>query len=358
MEARCILMNITTGKILSAQKVVVYGPEGIGKSTFASKFPNPLFSDTEGSTKRLDVRRLDKPTSSEMLTQQIEYIKTHPDICSTYVIDTADWAEKIISSNLCARCKKSGIEEFGYGKGYVYLAEDFGKLLNALEELITIGINVVITAHAQMRKFEQPDEVGSYDRWELKLTKYTAPMLKEWADCVLFVNYKTIVEKTSNNKYKATGGRRVMYTEHNACWDAKNRYDLPAEVDFDYSVIAPFILDKSSNTPTVVNNTPVTAPQAKLEIDNIVDNEQTPKVENKPQPRSSIPDGIPKALADLMLANEVTEEEIQLVVSQRGYFPIDTKIIDYGNDFIEGCLIGAWSQMFDLIMQNRDLPFN
>lgn len=348
-------MNITTGKVLSAQKVVVYGPEGIGKSTFASKFPNLLFSDTEGSTKRLDVRRFDKPTSAEMLTQQIEYIKAHPDICSTYVIDTADWAEKIVSSSLCARCKKTGIEDFGYGKGYTYLAEDFGKILNHLEDLISLGINVVVTAHAQMRKFEQPEEVGAYDRWELKLTKQTAPMLKEWADCVLFVNYKTIVEKTSDNKYKATGGRRVMYTEHNSCWDAKNRYELPAEVDFDYSVIARFIPDKSGNATAVVNNTP--ASQPKSEIDNIVDNEQ-PKPEPKPKPKTTVPDGIPKALADLMLANDVSEEDVQLVVSQRGYFPIDTKIADYGNDFIEGCLIGAWSQMFELIMQNKDLPFN
>ena len=66
-------MNITSGIIKSAQKVVIYGPEGIGKSTFASQFPDPLFIDTEGSTKKLNVRRYDKPTSWEMLMQQISY---------------------------------------------------------------------------------------------------------------------------------------------------------------------------------------------------------------------------------------------------------------------------------------------
>lgn len=44
-----------------------------------------------------------------------------------------------------------------------------------------------------MRKFEQPDEIGSYDRWEMKLTKNVAPLVKEWADMVLFANYKTFV---------------------------------------------------------------------------------------------------------------------------------------------------------------------
>ena len=80
-------MNITSGKIMSAQKVVIYGPEGIGKSTMASKFPNPLFCDVEGGTKRLDVRRFDRPTTLEMVIRQIEYVKQNPTLCKTFVIE-------------------------------------------------------------------------------------------------------------------------------------------------------------------------------------------------------------------------------------------------------------------------------
>ena len=58
--------EITEGVINGAQKVVFYGPEGIGKTTFAMKFPDPLFIDTEGSTKKYDVRRLPKPTSCKI----------------------------------------------------------------------------------------------------------------------------------------------------------------------------------------------------------------------------------------------------------------------------------------------------
>ena len=86
-------------------------------------------------------------------------------------IDTADWAELLAIQHICAKAKVSGIEDFGYGKGYTYLEEEFGKLLNLLSEIIDSGINVAIAAHAQMRKFEQPDETGAYDRWELKLEK-------------------------------------------------------------------------------------------------------------------------------------------------------------------------------------------
>ncbi len=163
-------MNITSGVIPSAQKVIVYGPEGIGKSTFASKFPDPLFSDTEGSTKKLNIKRFDAPSSWEMLLQQVQYVRDNIP-CKTYVIDTADWAEKLCAQAVCAAHKKQSIADFGYGTGFTYLKDEFGRLLNLLDEVISKGINVVITAHSYLRKFEQPDEMGAYDRYEMKLTK-------------------------------------------------------------------------------------------------------------------------------------------------------------------------------------------
>lgn len=190
-------MQITKGKRARAQKVVVYGPEGIGKSTFAAQFPEPLFIDTEGSTDNMDVSRLDKPSSYTMLKNEIAWVKANPTVCKTLVIDTIDWAESLVIADVCAQHGKKGIEDFGWGNGYTYTKEEMGRLLNQLGELVDLGINVVLTAHAQMRKFEQPDEMGSYDRWELKLGKktssQTAPLVKEWADMVLFANYKTVV---------------------------------------------------------------------------------------------------------------------------------------------------------------------
>lgn len=241
-------MNITRGKIKSAQKVVIYGPEGIGKSTFASQFPNPLFIDTEGSTKNLDVARMDKPTSWTMLKSQLEYVKNNPTVCKTVVIDTIDWAEQLCIDDVCAQYGKKGIEDFGYGNGYVYEKEEFGRFLNSLEDLIDKGINVVLTAHAQLRKFSQPDEIGEYDRWELKLGKKTAsqisPLVKEWADMVLFANYKTVAVATDKDgkKYKAQGGGRVMYTLHHPCWDAKNRHGLPEEMDLATQALPIFLM--------------------------------------------------------------------------------------------------------------------
>ena len=84
--------NITSGPTATAQKVVLYGVEGIGKSTFASQFPNPVFIDTEGSTANMNVQRLDNQNSWQMLIDEVNYVK-QTKICSTLIIDTADWAE-------------------------------------------------------------------------------------------------------------------------------------------------------------------------------------------------------------------------------------------------------------------------
>lgn len=346
-------MKITRGKIASAQKVVIYGPEGIGKSTFAAQFPDSLFIDTEGSTKNMDVARMDKPTSWTMLKNQIAYIKANPAVCKTLIIDTIDWAEQLCLSDICAAYGKKGIEDFGYGNGYVYEKEEFGRFLNSLEELIDRGVNVVLTAHAQLRKFSQPDEFGEYDRWELKLGKKTgsqiSPLVKEWADMVLFANYKTVAVQADKegNKFKAQGGERVMYTEHHPCWDAKNRHGLAALLPFDYKQIAHIF---TAVQPAPVAVPPVQPSPAEDLTDKLVEDSEPPKTVN-------IPDGIPQALSDLMQQNSVDEEEIRLAVSQRGYFPFDMPIANYPPDFISGVLIGAWAQLYEMIINNRDLPF-
>lgn len=347
-------MEIISGKIDSAQKVCIYGPEGIGKSSFAARFPNPLFIDTEGSTNNMDVRRLPRPTSWEMLLEEVGYVKCNPSVCQTLVIDTADWAEQLCISHVCAKAKKSGIEDFGYGKGYTYVMEEFGKLINLLTEVLEKNIHVVVTAHAKMRKFEQPDEIGSYDRWEMKLTKLVAPVLKEWADMLLFANYKTTVVATDDKgtKHKAQGGKRVMYTSHHPCWDGKNRHNLAPELPFGFEEVAHCIKDFSENqaaSSEVSSAAPLqkTPPEPDfIDLDEFV-----------AEPGQTAPSNIPKALADLMKANGVTEKDIQWAVSDKGYYPLETPIENYDPGFVEGVLIGAWAQVFAMIQEHNKLPF-
>lgn len=362
-------MNITSGKVpLKAVKVVVYGPEGIGKSTFASKFPNPLFIDTEDSTKKLDVRRFDRPSSWQMLIDQIKYVKANPTICKTLIIDTADWAEKLCIANICAGAKIGGIEDFGYGKGYVYVEEEIGRLLNLLSEIKDIGINVVLTAHAAMRKFEQPDELGAYDRWEMKLSKKVSPLVKEWADMVLFANFKTfsvaVGGSEKNKKYKGQGGtQRVMYTEHNACWDAKNRDNLDPELPFDFAEIA-HIIPSEQLAPPVAPHPVATPPtpeppksDIQLQINNVVDDEPEEGECTSNSVAAAEAEAIPQTLWDLMSMNNVTIEQIKAAVAAKGYYPEDTPLNKYDPAFINGVLIGAWGKVFELIKEMNAVPF-
>lgn len=409
-------MKITRGRIPGAKKVVVYGPEGIGKSTFASRFPEPLFIDTEGSTKELDVARTPTPTSWTMLKEQIRYVIDHPDICKTLVVDTIDWAEQMCVEDICASHQKKGIEDFGYGNGYVYVREEFGRFLNLLGEVVGKGVHVVLTAHAQMRKFEQPDELGSYDRWEMKLGKktssQTSPLVKEWADMLLFANYKThaVAVDKDGKKHKAQGGRRVMYTQHHPCWDAKNRYGLPEEADFDYQVIVGIIEPSPSGrtertegthreTPAAIPEKPSAAETKKLPTQNPTGpKEGNPSPEpSKPDPSRKEPEGqmemglaeragtaspppetpatgekdslkldprIPKALRDLMEASKVSEWDLCMVMEAKGYVPAETPVWEFDQvnpGIVEGLLVPSWNQVLAAIKEMWDkteIPFD
>ena len=430
-------MQITSGIVPKAIKCVVYGPEGIGKSTFASKAPNPVFCDVEDSTLRMDVRRLPKPSSVQMILDEIAYVRANPHLCDTFVLDTGDWTERLCRELVCSKYGKSGIEDFGYGKGFSYVYEEFGRIINALEGLIDIGINVIMNCHAVMRKFEQPDENGAYDRWELKLNNSpkcsVANMVKEWADIVLFANYETFVVKNEEKKNKVHGGRRVMYTCHHPCWDAKNRFGLAEKLPFDFAQVEAFFVRKSSATqslpateaysknesirrarssrptehdserssasgmpratgaekeceqavtarrdptgvraglslsqsPTATGRTASSAPTEDVQTAG-ADMATPLRIEKAEQMTIIsesdddfpfdvvIPEGIPKALADLMRHHVVSEPELTKVVAQKGYFPADMPLNRYPKDFIDGVLVGAWDQVHAMVKANRN----
>ena len=255
--------KITKGKQRSAIRLVAYGSEGIGKSTFASKFPEPLFIDTEGGTKQLDVSRFPTPETWHDLLEEIDAIIEEPGTCQTLVIDTIDRAEVLLINTLLDEGKCDSIEKYGggYGKGYTATQERFQKdFLNRLDRVIAKGVNVVLLAHAQMRKLESPDE-PPYDRWELKVSKKVAPIVKEWADILLFMNYSVkVVEENGRNKAKGTA-KRMMHANHRPTYDAKNRYGLPDDMPLDFEPLravyegnAPIRKEQTSlnvDTPTI-----------------------------------------------------------------------------------------------------------
>ena len=126
---------------------------------------------------------------------------------------------------------------------------------------------------------------------------------------------------------------------------------MPDDCYFNYCFFAPFI--PANKLPADLSTSAIDTSR----IDAILDTEQPPTAPPTPEHTDDL-SGVPKSLASLMRENNVTVEDIQVVVSQQGYYPRSTPIEAYDPDFIEGCLVGAWPQVLNKIMSNKDLPFD
>lgn len=232
-----ILKQATMSRKNRPQRVVLYSPEGLGKTTFAGSFPNVILLDTEqGGADHLDgVAKINISTWQDLLRAVAEVTKGGHGY-DTVAVDTLDWAEKLCEAFILERDDQPGIEEYGYGKGYTALREEFQRLLNGLSICVTKGITVVCTGHSQIKRLELPEHSGQFDRYELKMSKQVSPIVKEWADILLFGNWEMEIAKDNvrDKKGRAIGGkRRVIHSVHSAAWDAKCRHGLPETFPLD-----------------------------------------------------------------------------------------------------------------------------
>ena len=323
--------KLTCGIVKRPLRVVVYGPEGIGKSSFAASAPGAVIADTESGTDQLPVVRLPKAPSWEVLIDQIRAVAEDPNQCSTLVVDTLDAAEQLCIAHICshAQPKKTSIEGWGYGRGYVILKEEFAKLLRELDRVVEAGVNVICVSHSTLRKFERPDELGAYDRFEMKLTKHVAPLVKEWCDVLLFADYQTYVTTDeSGGRAKASGGRRILRTTHAPSWDAKTRLGLPDVMDLDIGPLLPYLPDHLSAGTAM-----------------------------QPAPPQVAPPDEPDPLAMLMGRDGVTADELSAVVEAKGYQPEGTPVEAYPAEF-RAWLADQWANVMRAIEINRiDVPF-
>lgn len=343
---------INKGKKQSAIKAVVYGPEGIGKSTFASKWPKPLFLDIEGSTCRMDVERVEGVNGWSMALAVVQDLVKDPQGYKTLVFDTADWMDRMLQQYIIARAGKPEIDSIekvggGYGKGYVFAAEEWKKMFDLLDQLRERhGVNILMLAHAALRKFEQPDEMGAYDRWELKVHKNSSSLFKEWAELLLFANYKTLVVEVYG-KAKAQGGKRVMFTTHHNCWDAKNRFGLKDELPFEFTAIA-HLFDQTASAQATQAAKASAAQQTQP-----VQAAAAPAAAIQPapvaKPSSGKPEGMTDQLWNLCTMHGVTSDEVLAVEYKRGVFPRGTQWQAICADYQNGNMCPAFDKFIDFI---------
>lgn len=272
-------MKFSTGKKNRAQRIVIYGPESTGKTTLAAAMPEPVFLDTEDGSAHLDICRAEIKSWKDMQAA-IDAVRDGKVSAKTLVIDTIDWAEKMLTEDICARAKKTGLEDFGYGKGYTFLAEAFSKFLRDLDTLIERGITVCVLAHSTVKRFEAPDGAQPYDRYELKLSRQVSPLVKEWCDALLFLNWDTRIKQTDGPKGKGIGGKeRIIHSVHSAAWDAKNRHQLPESFAATIANLAP--LFPKADAPTPIENPAERVPGEEVNINDKLEDHWYSLIEDK-----------------------------------------------------------------------------
>lgn len=235
--SRMRLDALEKGRKQEPISVLLYGVEGIGKSTFGADAPRPVFIDGEGGTSELDVTRFPRPAAWPEVLEAVRTLTDEGHDFGTLVVDTLDWLEPMLWEHICKRDQKKDIEDYGFGKGYVAALDEWRVFLAALERLQEKRrMHVVLLAHSWVKSFKNP-EGNDFDRYELKLNAKAGGLMKEWPKAVLFANYETIAAvdaKTKRAKGVSTGAR-LIYTTRTAAYDAKNRYSLPESLPLSWA---------------------------------------------------------------------------------------------------------------------------
>jgi hypothetical protein len=319
-------------------KFVFHGPAGLGKSTLAAQFPNPVFIDTEEGTQQMNVSRLDRPTSVPHFIGMINSLTKDHQGFKSLIIDTLDWLQDLYISSALAQ---TGLKVMGWTKddnAYTLLYQEWNQMLDALSELRNSGMIIVLVAHSEVKKREVPEEFGAYDRYQLKLLKGAAAKTCEWAEYLWFINMRIEVVKSGDGKHapmKATGGERVIYTGQHPCWDAKSRPTVPpvpAEIVFRDGKMPDVMRDLIKQQ---LAGAQAPAPAA-------------PAPTQKPVMHVSAGKEPSKALyqlLDLMEQDAVTGDQLIAEISSKGYFPADTPVDGLGDDFLTEKLIPNWKNV-------------
>lgn len=230
-------------------RITIYGPPGIGKSTFAAGAPNPIFIQTEDGLAGIDVPHFPLAKKYEDVSQALKTLATEKHDFKTVVIDSIDWLENLLFNHIAQKSKKESIEDFGYGKGYVVASEEFQILLDALNYLREEKkLAIILIAHSQIKHFDDP-RTESYDRFELKLHKRINSLLVEWSDVIAFADehaHFTKEKETAKAKARGTGSRK-LFLERSPAFEAKNRYALPPILDLDFSVFSNALIEQQNN---------------------------------------------------------------------------------------------------------------
>lgn len=251
MPRTMTLASVKRGRVEKPPRLLLWGVEGVGKSSFAANAPAPIFLAAEDGTAQLDVARFPEPRRWQDALDAVDELTASSHEFRTLVVDTLDWLEPLCWAHVCEKAGLNSVEEAGYGKGYVAALDLWRVFLASLERMRSAkNMGVILLAHSWIKPFKNP-EADDYDRFELKLHNKAGGLMKEWCDAVLFARFETFTDKDSKTKRVrgVSTGARVMHTVRTAAYDAKNRYDLPESMPLDYSAFAEAVTARQPADP-------------------------------------------------------------------------------------------------------------
>lgn len=229
-------MKIIKGKKIKPLAILLYGIHGIGKSTFALDAPNPIYVGSEENDE-LDVHRMPKVQAWTDLVSQLNWLLTNDHEYKTLVIDTVDALEQVAQKEILKKApgKTMATAFEGFGKAYIQMSDMFlairDNYIVPLRE--KKGMNIIILAHAEKNKHEDPMTGTSYDNYSTTMHKRVKPIFEDWVSAIFFATWELMKSETSSGKERAIGdGTRIIYTEERPSHIAKNRFDLPYQIEF------------------------------------------------------------------------------------------------------------------------------
>lgn len=234
-------------RLRTALRYLFYGPEGVGKTSLAAD-ADSLFFDVEGGSGEVVAARYPfnpgeadefKPRTYEQVLGAVDDLIANPGHGFTSLaIDTSTALEALIHKHLCDVHKKSGIEAFGYGKGYKAAVEELRRFLAKLDLLRAQGVQIIMNGHSVVTTFKNP-EGEDFDYYSLHAHRDFAGTLKQWCDVVGFIRFEGGAKKLEGDESQSkrargwTTNRRLVQLAREAAWDAKCRLSMPTEFELD-----------------------------------------------------------------------------------------------------------------------------
>jgi hypothetical protein len=231
-------------------RLLIYGPEKMGKTSLAASFPSPVFLQTEdGAPSDLELDSFGHLDSFNGVLDAMTALASQDHGFQTVVLDSVSELERLVFAEVCGRNKWQSIEQPGYGKGYAeadYVWKEFIDGFNYLRN--ERGMTVVLIGHAVITRFDDP-ETQSYSRYEIDLHKRAVAALSREVDAILLVKKDVTIKtegSTKNARARADGGdTRWICCEGRPAYAAGNRFSMPDRIMFErtkgFEAMAPYL---------------------------------------------------------------------------------------------------------------------